>query len=74
MHNYLRENISHEENIEGAPGSDPEDQPSNQLIPLLANRNRTSKCAFKIREEFSNYFNGPGSISWQLETVKKGKY
>lgn len=52
-----------------------EAQPENHLVALNANASRGPASAFQVREQFKLYFNSErGSVSWQRESVLRGKY
>lgn len=79
LHNFLRSysSSSCEEEIPSFPSGsshDDVDMLSNQLTSLNKEKCRASKRAFQIRDKFSNYFNGEGSVPWQMESIKSGKF
>lgn len=74
LHNFLRGNLTYEEDVADLDGADFEESVA-QLTALSPDRRRATTAAFKNREYFSNYFNSPiGSVPWQMDAVKKGKY
>lgn len=71
LHNYLRSSASPTtaEDI-----SDIETLPQDQLLPMPATRARAQAAAFRVRENFTNYFNNWGAVPWQHQSVMLGKY
>lgn len=74
LHNYLRSYITYEEELESLALEDFV-EPAGQLVNLSRTRSRSSNVAFKVREQFRTYFNSEeGSVPWQLDAIKRGKY
>lgn len=71
LHNYLRTKTvaqNTEEDLEILPNIQ-------QLVPLARSRGRTSKKAFEIRDQFTDYFNSvEGRVTWQKHSVQNGAY
>lgn len=68
LHNYLRPSVSVED------VNDIEQLPQTQLLHVQGNRVRTSSPAFRVRENFTAYFNNWGAVPWQNQSVTLGKY
>lgn len=74
LHNYLRNKTTLKEQMDDFDCTDFDD-PDNQLVDLLPSSVRSSNEAFLVRKRFSMYFSSPeGSVAWQLQAIKKGKY
>ncbi|KAG5866220.1 hypothetical protein JTB14_036694 [Gonioctena quinquepunctata] len=69
LHNYSPKNWnphSHEE-----PN---DDIPTNQLIPMRRVNTNSTQQAFEIRRRFTTYFTTVGVVSWQEESIARGKF
>lgn len=71
LHNYLRNEIILN-NMQG--DSSENEMPENQLLPLTNNNIRSGSNAFCVRQNFTDYFSSVGSVSWQSDSVSRGKY
>jgi len=70
LHNYLRNEITISNNVQG----ESDIMPDNQLLPLSNNNSRSGSSAFLVRQKFTDYFNTEGSVPWQNDSVFRGKY
>lgn len=70
IHNYLRASVL----VSNEDYDDIEQLPQNQLLPLRSCRIRRSMHAFRVREQFTQYFNSYGAVPWQHRTVMLGNY
>jgi len=65
LHNYLRNEITISNNVQG----ESDIMPDNQLLPLCNNNSRSGSSAFLVRKKFTDYFNTVGSVPWQKDSV-----
>lgn len=72
LHNYLKS--STHISTEDMEHEDMEHLPENQMLPLRGSNARNSVNAFRVREQFTEYFNNWGAVPWQHQTVMLGNY
>lgn len=70
LHNYLRSSVQ----VSSEDVDDIERLPQNQLLPVRGSNVRNASNAFKVREQFTEYFNNWGAVPWQHQTVMLGNY
>lgn len=63
LHNYLRNEITISNNVEGESNL----MLDNQLLSLSNNNNRSGSSAFLVRKKLTDYFNTVGSVPWQRD-------
>nr|XP_022920060.1 uncharacterized protein LOC111428651 [Onthophagus taurus] len=68
LHNYLRSSVQ----ITNDNVDDIERFLDNQLVAVRGSNVRNTSKAFKVREQFTEYFNNWGALPWQLQTVILG--
>lgn len=69
LHNYLRSSTFVPEDT-----NDIERLPETQLLRVQGSRARNSSAAFRVRENFTDYFNNWGAVPWQHQSVMLGNY
>lgn len=70
LHNYLKASA----NIRNEEMDDIESLPTDQLFPLRSCNARNAQSSFRVREQFTEYFNNWGSVPRQHQTVMLGNY
>lgn len=71
LHNLIRSESDNVQQLQPqmATQMQPQMTTTSNLMPLLENTQRATDYAYTIRNEFKNYFNGVGKLSWQDEHI-----
>lgn len=70
LHNYLRNENDNNTNID----RNVDIMPRNQLLPIQRTNSSSALNASTMRQRFTTYLNTVGKVSWQEESIVRGKF